>query len=116
MNGLPGDGVSLEQERNMTMKNNKIGQTKDDNMILESVIADQLNIRGLLVALADRQQTIRNYLFACNDSQTKTNVNSLLLELNHSDDSISAIISCIQQFNDDDLKMLNKLSIKDSCN
>lgn len=94
------------------MKNSKDNQVNGADTTLESVIADQLNIRGLLVALADRQQTIRNYLFACNDSQTKTNITNLLLELNHSDDSISAIVSCIQQLNDDDLKRLNQLSVK----
>ena len=96
------------------MKNNKIDQIKDSNITLDSIIADQLMIQGLLVALTDLQQTVRDYLVACNQNRTKINVSELILQLNHSDNSISAIVSSIIQFNDNDLKILNQLIIKDS--
>lgn len=90
------------------MNNSNISQSKETNSTLDSVITNQIDIQGLLIALTDLQQTIKDYVFACNQNQTKTNFSELLLQLNHSDSSIYALVNCIQQLNDNNIKTLDK--------
>lgn len=77
---------------------------------LNDVIASELTAQGLLTALNDLWGDIFPPLNTVEHNHyDKTAVNALINQLNHSNDSISAIIYCLEKINDSNIANLNNI-------
>lgn len=72
------------------------------------ITADELTVQGLLTALIDLQEDTNTQLVKVKTNPNNTAArNSLITQVEHSFDSINAIIGCLQKLNDSTLNNLN---------
>ncbi|WP_323075160.1 hypothetical protein [Limosilactobacillus reuteri] len=75
---------------------------------LNDVLADELTVQGLLTALIDLQEDTNTQLVKVKTNPNNiTARNGLITQVEHSFDSINAIIECLQRLNDSTLNNLN---------